>query len=73
MVTAAKTTSQVLLHMAVAFVTLYLVTGSVAFGGAAAILEPIGNVLIMPLHDRLWVNIRQRIERRRMPHPTPVV
>jgi uncharacterized membrane protein len=54
MVLAAKKTSQVLFHMGVAFVVMYLVTGSVAFGGLAAVIEPVCNVLLLPLHDRLW-------------------
>ena len=65
MVTVAKTTSQVLVHMSVAFATMYVLTGSLAFGGAAAILEPICNVLVMPLHERLWEKIRRRVEQRR--------
>jgi uncharacterized membrane protein len=28
----------------------------VAFGGMAALLEPVCNVILMPLHDRLWDN-----------------
>jgi uncharacterized membrane protein len=60
MVLAAKTTSQILLHMAVAFGVMYGVTGSVAFGGIAAIVEPVCNVLLLPLHERLW----QRLQRR---------
>ncbi|GAB3542444.1 hypothetical protein GCM10027343_14430 [Noviherbaspirillum agri] len=62
MVTAAKTTSQIAVHMGVAFATMYVVTGSVAFGGLAAILEPICNVIVMPLHEKLWERIRARIE-----------
>jgi uncharacterized membrane protein len=54
MVLAARKTSQILLHMGVAFGVMYVLTGSVAFGGAAAIIEPICNVLLLPLHDRLW-------------------
>jgi uncharacterized membrane protein len=42
------------LHMGVAFLVLYVATGSAAFGGLAAVLEPIGNVLLMPLHERVW-------------------
>jgi uncharacterized membrane protein len=42
------------MHMGVAFLVLYVATGSAAFGGLAAVLEPIGNVLLMPLHDRVW-------------------
>lgn len=62
MVTAARTVSQIVLHMAVAFVTLYVVTGSIAFGGLAAILEPVCNVIVMPLHDKLWERIRERVD-----------
>lgn len=65
MVTAAKTTSQIAVHMGVAFATMYVVTGSIAFGGLAAILEPICNVIVMPLHERLWKRIRVRMERRK--------
>jgi uncharacterized membrane protein len=65
MVTAAKATSQVGLHMAVAFGVMYAVTGSAAFGGIAAILEPIINVLLLPLHDKVWARIRQRMEAKR--------
>lgn len=61
MVLAARTTSQVLLHMAVAFGVMYAFTGSLAFGGLAALIEPICNVILLPLHDRLW----RRIEARR--------
>jgi uncharacterized membrane protein len=64
MVTAAKTTSQIGVHMVVAFAIMYIVTGSVAFGGIAAILEPICNVAIMPLHEKVWAYIRKRVEAR---------
>jgi uncharacterized membrane protein len=42
------------MHMVVAFTVLYGATGSAAFGGLAAVLEPVCNVVLMPLHDRLW-------------------
>jgi uncharacterized membrane protein len=61
MVIAAKSMSQVLLHMAVAFGVMYAVTGSLAFGGLAAIIEPVVNVVLLPLHDRLWLCIRRRL------------
>lgn len=66
MVTAAKTTSQIALHMGVAFAVMYMATGSMAFGGVAAIVEPICNVVLMPLHDKLWARIRARVEQRPM-------
>ncbi len=59
MVTAAKTVSQLATHMVIAFTIMFLMTGSVAFGGLAALLEPVCNVALLPLHERLWRNIRQ--------------
>ncbi|HEX6412384.1 MAG TPA: DUF2061 domain-containing protein [Burkholderiales bacterium] len=57
--------SQVLLHMAVAFGVMYAVTGSLAFGGLAAIIEPVVNVVLLPLHDKVWLRIRRRLASRR--------
>ena len=64
MVVAARAASQVMVHMSVAFLIMYAFTGSVAFGGLAAILEPICVVGILPLHDRLWAMIEGRIALR---------
>lgn len=58
MVTAVKTISQVLTHTAIAFTIAYGVTGSIIFGGLAAILEPVINVAALPFHQRLWQRIR---------------
>lgn len=77
MVMAARTTSQVLMHMGVAFTVMYVATGSTAFGGVAALVEPLCNVALMPLHDRLWKRIQRWQEQRntRLPvggaHSTP--
>lgn len=60
MLLLAQKTSQVALHMSVAFGVTYAFTGSVATGGLAAILEPICNVLLLPLHDQLWGKLRAR-------------
>jgi uncharacterized membrane protein len=46
------------MHMGVAFGVLYCATGSVAFGGLAAVLEPVCNVVLMPLHDRVWEKVQ---------------
>lgn len=64
MVTAARTTSQVLLHMGVAFGVMWAVTGSLAFGGVAAIVEPICNVALLPLHEKLWARIQIALDAR---------
>lgn len=63
----AEKISQVGMHMAVAFAVIYWATGSLAFGGLAAILEPICNVIVLPLHDRAWGRIGQRMRRRPAP------
>ena len=59
----AEKTSQVGLHMVVAFAAMYVCTGSVTYGGVAAIMEPIGMVLLGPLHDRLWHRIKSNRSR----------
>jgi uncharacterized membrane protein len=59
------------LHMAVAFAVMYAVTGSLAFGGIAAVIEPAVNVILLPLHERIWIHVRRRLaQRRRRPEPS---
>ncbi|MDY0273270.1 MAG: DUF2061 domain-containing protein [Advenella sp.] len=53
--------SQTLLHMSVAFTVTFIFTGSVSIGGIAALVEPVCNVLLLPLHDRVWKKIRRRL------------
>jgi len=55
--------------MGVAFLIMYAFTGSAAFGGLAAVLEPICVVGILPLHDRIWDGIEARVKTR---HHGPV-
>jgi uncharacterized membrane protein len=64
MVTAARTISQVAMHMAVSFGVLYVLTGSFVADGAAAVLEPLCNVILMPFHDRFWERVKQKAEAR---------
>jgi uncharacterized membrane protein len=65
MVIAAKKTSQVVAHMAIAFAIAYAVTGSVMLGGLAIIIEPVINVLLLPLHEKAWAAFRARAENER--------
>lgn len=60
----AEKVSQTLMHMGIAFAVIYCATGSLAFGGLAAILEPICNVLLLPVHDRFWDNLEHRLAGR---------
>lgn len=58
---AAEKLSQTMLHMGVAFAVMYFATGSLAFGGMAAVLEPVCNVLLLPVHDRFWHRLELRL------------
>lgn len=66
MAIAAKKMSQVTAHMGIAFGLMYVLTGSVAFGGLAAVLEPVINVVLLPFHERAWRALRMRFSTRRM-------
>jgi len=57
MVVTLEKISLTVMHMGVAFTVIFFATGSMAFGGLAAILEPVCNVLLMPFHDKLWDNL----------------
>jgi uncharacterized membrane protein len=46
---------------------MYGVTGSLAFGGLAALLEPIFNVIVLPFRERVWERIRVKYDSRRAP------
>ena len=59
---AAEKLSQTVLHMGVAFAVMYVASGSLAFGGMAAVLEPICNVLLLPVHDRFWDKLALRLD-----------
>lgn len=58
---AAEKVSQATMHAIVAFGVMFGVSGSAACGGIAALLEPVCNVLVMPVHDRWWARLRQRL------------
>jgi uncharacterized membrane protein len=65
MVVAAKKTSQVIAHMAIAFAIAYALTGSVMFSGLAIIIEPLINVFLLPFHEKAWEAIRARARSER--------
>lgn len=61
MATAARTVSQVVTHMVIGFAVTYAVTGSVVFGGLVILIEPVINVLLLPMHARAWARARQNM------------
>jgi uncharacterized membrane protein len=58
-----KTLTFALLHMTVAFGVVSALTGSLAIGGAAALIEPAINTLAYFFHEKVW-------ERRALPART---
>lgn len=61
MAAAARTVSQVVTHMVIGFAVTYAVTGSVVFGGLVILLEPVINVLLVPMHARAWARMRSKV------------
>jgi uncharacterized membrane protein len=49
-----KTLTFAAVHMTVAFAVGYALTGSVAVGGALAIVEPLVNTVAYYFHELLW-------------------
>lgn len=68
---ALEKLSQTGLHASIAFAVMWAVTGSMALGGLAALVEPICNVIVMPLHDRLWDAARARLQGLRVKELAP--
>lgn len=55
-----KTLSFGAMHIGIAFAVTYLLTGSLAVGGAVALVEPVVNTVGYFFHEKIW-------QRRRMP------
>lgn len=56
----AKTLSFAAVHMSVAFGVGYLMTGSIAVGGALALVEPAVNTVAYFFHERIWSSLEHR-------------
>jgi uncharacterized membrane protein len=56
---ACEKLSQTGLHAGIAFAVMYVATGSLAMGGIAALLEPVCNVVVLPIHDRFWDSLER--------------
>ncbi|RFF27658.1 DUF2061 domain-containing protein [Wenzhouxiangella sp. 15181] len=49
-----KTVTFAIMHMSVAFAVVYLLTGSLALGGAVAMIEPAVNTIAYFFHEKVW-------------------
>jgi uncharacterized membrane protein len=61
MAKVAKTATHIGVHLGVAVGVGYAMTGSLAIGGAVALVEPLVGVVAGALHDKAW----ERAQRRR--------
>jgi uncharacterized membrane protein len=57
-VTVTKTFSFAVVHFLVAFGVGYALTGSVAIGGAIALVEPALNTVAYFFHEKAWERLR---------------
>jgi len=49
-----KTLTFALLHMTIAFSVVWALTGSIALGGAVALIEPTLNTIAYFFHEKVW-------------------
>lgn len=52
-----KTISFAIIHFTVAFTVGYLMTGSILFGSAMALVEPAVNTVAFYIHERVWARL----------------
>ena len=57
-----KTLSFAAVHFSVAFSVGYIMTGSVAVGGAIALVEPACNTVAYFFHEKFWQRLGHRQE-----------
>ncbi len=55
-----KTVTFAIMHFSVAFAVVYLLTGSLAVGGAVALVEPLVNTVGYHIHERIWARAGRR-------------
>ncbi|MFY0666223.1 MAG: DUF2061 domain-containing protein [Natronospirillum sp.] len=55
-----KTLSFGLIHMSVAFLVTWALTGSMAIGGAVALIEPAINTVAYFFHEKAWENFGRK-------------
>jgi uncharacterized membrane protein len=54
----AKTISFAIVHFIVAFTVGYVMTGSILFGSAMALVEPAVNTVAFYIHEKVWSRLK---------------
>ena len=57
-----KTASFAVLHMATAFTVAWAMTGSIAVGGAVALVEPVVNTVVYFFHEKVWQRLQAPVK-----------
>ncbi|MBA3980356.1 MAG: hypothetical protein C0462_07110 [Alcanivorax sp.] len=55
-----KTASFGVMHITVAFLVVWAMTGDWMIGGAVALVEPLVNTVAYHFHEKVWLRIRHR-------------
>lgn len=50
----SKTISFGIMHVSVAFLVVWMMTGDIVIGGAVAMVEPMVNTIAYHFHEKLW-------------------
>lgn len=53
-----KTVTFAVLHMTTAFLVAWTMTGSIAVGGAVALVEPVVNTVVYFFHEKVWDRVQ---------------
>ena len=64
----AKTLTFAAVHMSVAFGVGYAMTGSLAVGGALALVEPLVNTVAYFFHEKAWARFGRRAQETTRDH-----
>ena len=62
-----KTLSFAIVHMSVAFGVGFAMTGSIAIGGALALVEPLVNTVAYFLHEKAWARFGRHAQETTRP------
>jgi uncharacterized membrane protein len=54
----SKTISFGIMHISVAFLVVWMMTGDIIVGGAVALVEPLVNTLAYHFHEKVWAQRR---------------
>lgn len=62
-----KTMSFGVMHISVAFLVVWAMTGDWRIGGAAALVEPMVNTVAFYFHERIWNRFGLSVQRNPVP------